>query len=299
MRKSESPGGGVMKPAGSGAVQTDSSRYEKPVQAKPQDFLKLIEELRALKSRSHTLDLQRLEESQRQGIDAAMKAAEKRLKPGGADSLQKLQSEERRIAEANAEQDKGLLASKYQKLDSGLLALAQFISGLGPVKELEASVAARAAALRKSEDELNVQRKVFAHEQDELEREKKLFDAAGQALRAKEKDLDARLANLDVTRRAKELDQLKRDTDARIEAFREQEQRLSKEREELNVDFEKLGTKRAEMDEEAEKIAQLSSALADQKAKMADTVAREMAATFEAFVRDMLKPPPEQPPAEE
>lgn len=280
-------------------MQTETSRFEKPVQSRPQDFLKLIEELRALKSRSHTLDLQRLEEAQRQGVEAALKAAEKRLKPGGTDSLQKLQSEERRIAEANAEQDKGLLASKYQKLDAGLLALAQFISGLGPVKELEASVADRAAALRKSEDELNVQRKVFAHEQDELEREKKLLDAAAQALRTKEKELDAKLANLDVARRAKELDQLRKDTDAKIAAFREQEQRIAREREEMNLDFERLGEKRAEIDREAEKIAHLSSTLADQKAKMADTVAREMGATFEAFVRDMLRPPPETPQAEE
>jgi hypothetical protein len=288
-----------MRPAASGNVQTETSRFEKPAQVlRPQDFLKLIEELRALKSRSNTLDLQRLEEAQRMAVESAMKAAEKRFKPGGPDTLQKLQSEERRIAEAKFDQDKGLLASKYQKLDHGLLSLAQFISGLGPVKELEISLAEKAAALKKSEDELNVQRKVFAHEQDELEREKKLLEAAEQGLRAKEKDLDARLANLDVVRRAKELDLLKKETDLKLAAFQEQEQRISRERDAINLDFEKLGEKRAEMDNEAEKIAQLSAALAGQKAKMADTVAKEMAATFEAFVRDMLRPPPEQPSEE-
>lgn len=288
-----------MKPTVTGGVQTETSRHEKPAQAKPQDFLKLIEELRALKSRSHSLDLQRLEEAQRQAVDSAMKAAEKRLKPGASDNFQKMQSEERRIAEANFDQDKGLLAAKYQKLDQGLLALAQFISGLGPVKDLEASLAEKSAALRKSEDELNVQRKVFAHEQDELERERKLLEAAEQALRAKEKDLDAKLANLDVVKRAKDLDLLKKETDLKLAAFQEQEQRIGREREALNQDFEKMGEKRAEMDAEAEKIAQLSAGLAEQKAKMAETVAREMGATFEAFVRDMLRPPPEQSPTEE
>ncbi len=282
-----------MKPPAAGSTQTETSRIERAAQARPQDFLKLIEELRALKSRSHTLDLQRLEESQRQAVEAAMKAAEKRVRPGGPESLPKLQAEERRIAEAKFEQDKGLLAAKYQKLDAGLLALSQFIAALGPVKELEASLAEKASQLRKAEEELNVQRKVFAREQDDLDREKKLLQAAEQAARAREKDLEAKLSNLDVVRRAKDLDQLKKDTDEKIAAFREQEQRIQKDRDELNLDFEKLGAKRAEMDAEMEKIAQLSSALADQKARMAETVAREMASTFEAFVRDMLKPPPE------
>ncbi len=288
-----------MRPTTTGNVQVDSGKFDKPFPSKPQDFLKLIEELRALKSRSHTLDLQRFEEARNQSIELALKSAERRFKPGGADTLQKLQSEERRIAEAKCEQDKSLLAAKYQKLDAGLLALAQFIGTIGPVKELEASLAEKAVAMRKSEDELNVQRKVFAHEQDELEREKKLVEAAGQGLRTKEKELDQRLANLDVARRAKELDQAGKEIGAKIAAFQEQEKRLVREREALHLDLQGMGEKRAELDRETERIAQLSTALADQKAKMAETVAREMAATFEAFVRDMLKPPPETPPSEE
>jgi chromosome segregation ATPase len=287
-----------MRPTTTGSLQTDSQKFASVPSVKPQDLLKLIEELRALKSRAHTIDLQRLEDSHRLASESAMKSAERRFKPGGPD-LQKLQAEERRIADSKSDEEKALLDAKYKKLDAGLQALSQFIGSIGPVKELEATLAEKTAAMRKAEDELNVQRKVFAHEQDELDREKKLIDAAGQGLRAKEKELEVRAASLDVARRAKELDAAKRDLDGKLAAFKEQEQRFVRERQELNEDLERMGQKRAELDRETERIAQLSTTLADQKAKMAETVAKEMALTFESFVRDMLRPPPETPSSDE
>ena len=51
-----------------------------------------------------------------------------------------------------------------------------------------------------------------------------------------------------------------------------------------------LGTKRAELDAEGESLATERLSLGKQKSAMAEAVAREMALTFEAFVRDMLKP---------
>ena len=65
---------------------------------------------------------------------------------------------------------------------------------------------------------------------------------------------------------------------------------VQKDREEINKDADSLGTKRAELDAEGESLATERLSLGKQKAAMAEAVAHEMALTFEAFVRDMLKP---------
>ena len=277
------------------APQIDSGRYEKvsgqqPPTARVTDFAKLIEELKALKTRSHTLDLQRLEESQKMELEAAMKAAEKRTKIGA--DLLKAQAEERRIAEAKHQHDKELLAAKFQKLDQSLLTLAQFLQTVGPLRDHEARLAAKEAELRKLEEELNVQRKVFARERDELEAEKGLLQAAEEKVRERERILEEKLANLDVVNRAVELDQVQLDLDAKVKIYAEQEALLEKQREELNRDFDKLGEARADIDRVVEGLEAERAALAKQRSQIADTVAREMAATFESFVRDMLREAP-------
>ena len=67
---------------------------------------------------------------------------------------------------------------------------------------------------------------------------------------------------------------------------------MRRDRDELNKDFDKLGEKKAELDNEEEHLVTERSELSTAKRAMADVVAKEMAATFEAFVRDMLRPPP-------
>ena len=70
---------------------------------------------------------------------------------------------------------------------------------------------------------------------------------------------------------------------------------LAKHRDELNKDFDNLGLKRAELDSETEDLQKGHAELGIAKAKMADVVAKEMALTFESFVRDMLKNPEPRP----
>jgi hypothetical protein len=292
------------------SYQTETRRIDKFAMAaalgsKATDFQKLLEELKALKQRSYTLDLQRLEDSQRQELDAAMKAAEKRVRGGGAELL-KAQAEERRIAESKHQRDKELLNAKFQKLDYTLNALGIFLTSIGPVKEMEAKVREQEATVRKQEEELNVQRKVFAREKDELEEERNLLRAAEERLSAREKEVAERLRNLDVVSRAKELDQLREDLDIKLKAYMDEQSQMEKQREEMNKDFDKLGEARAEVDRVVEQLEAERAGLRRQKSDMADAVAKDMARTFEGLIRDLLKerqeeeakkPPPPPKPA--
>ena len=288
--------------------QTETRRIDKFTMAaalgsKASDFQKLLEELRALKQRSYTLDMQRLEDAQRQELDAAMKAAEKRVRGGGAELL-KAQAEERRIAESKHQRDKELLNAKFMKLDNTLSALGTFLASVGPVKEMESRVKEQEALLRKQEEELNVQRKVFAREKDELEQERDLLRTAESKLRERERELQEKLKNLDVVTRAKELDQLREELDSKLKAFMEEQAMLARQREELNKDADKLGEARAEVDRVVEQLEAERASLSKQKADMADAVAKDMARTFEGLIRDLLKereaeeakkPPPPKP----
>ncbi|HEX7900541.1 MAG TPA: hypothetical protein VF950_22440 [Planctomycetota bacterium] len=275
--------------------QTETRRIDKfTMQAalagagKTMDFPKLLEELKALKQRSYTLDLQRLEDSQRQELDAAMKAAEKRVKGGGVELL-KAQAEERRIAESKHLRDKELLNAKFQKLDQTLSGLGLFLGQLGPVKDLELKIREQEAALKKQEEELNVQRKVFAREKDDLEVERNLLRESEAKLVEREKILEDGLKNLDVVARSKELEQLREDLDAKLKAYMDGEALLEKQREELNSDADKLGEARAEVDRVVEQLEAERDGLRKQKADMADAVAKDMARTFEGLIRDLLK----------
>jgi chromosome segregation ATPase len=254
------------------------------------DFVKLIEELKSLKNRSQSLDLAKLEDQHNQARDAAIKAVEKKVGRGASDDIVRLQSEAKKIVEAEHERSKEILISKFQKIDTGLASLSRFLQELGPVKELESRAHEAEARLKKMEEELRVQRKVLAHEQEELERDKGLFESQQTALTEKKKELDVKMANLDVAKRAKELDVQAADLEEKIKAFDHEVAQMERDREELNKDADNLGTKRAELDAEGENLASERMTLGKQKAAMAEAVAHEMALTFEAFVRDMLKP---------
>ncbi len=254
------------------------------------DFLKLIEEIRAMKTRLHTLDVQRLEEQHRVALEAAIKNLERRAKGAGPEELQKMQLEARRVVDADLDRSREIMSSKFQKLDAGLLGLQNLLQNLGPLKEIEDRLRAQEEGLKKIDEELNVRKKVLAHEMEDLDRERKLLQAAEEALGRKTREADEKLANLDVVRRAGELDHLKEDLDGKLKAYEEQMALLTREREELNRDFEKQGEKKAEIDKETEDLQRDRKKFQEEKEKLAETVAREMAATFEAFVRDMLRP---------
>ncbi len=265
----------------------DTQRREKE---RVTDFLKLIEELRAMKTRLHTLDAQRLEEQHRVALDAAVKNLERRSKPSSPDEAQKLQLEARRVVDADLERSREILASKFQRLDAGLLSLQHLLQELAPLRETEGRLHAQEQQIRKAEEELNVQKKVLAREQEDLDRDRNLLQAAEESAARKTRELDAKLAKLDVVRRAEELDRIQADLSGKLKAYEEQMALLARERDELNRDFEKQGEKKAEIEREAEQVQRDRQSLQEEKSKLAETVAREMAATFESFVRDMLRP---------
>lgn len=254
------------------------------------EFLRLLEELRSMKTRFHTVELQRLDEQHRVALDSAIKNLERRSRGAGPEELHKLQLEARRIVDADLERSREILALKYQKLDAGLNALQHLLEDLLPLKEMEDRLRALEEALRKAEEELTVRRKVLDREEEELERDRKLLQAAEEAVVRKQQELEAKLAQLDVVRRAQELDQLQEDLNGKLKAYQEQMALLVREREELNRDFEKQGEKKAEIEREMEKLEQERRRLQEEKKNLADTVAREMAATFEAYIRDLLRP---------
>lgn len=263
------------------------------------DFVKLIEELKSLKNRSQSLDLAKLEDQHTQARDAAIKAVEKKVGRGSSEDIVRLQAEAKKIVEAEHERSKEILVSKFQKIDVGIAALSRFLQELGPVKEMELRVHEQEGKLKKMEEELRVQRKVLAHEQEELERDKSLFEAQESALNTRQKELEAKMANLEVAKRAEELNQQQGELEGKLKAYDHEMAQLERQRDELNKDFDKLGLKRAELDAEGEALATERLTLGRQKAAMADAVAKEMALTFEAFVRDMLRPAAESAPIEE
>ena len=265
----------------------------------PGDFMKLIEELKSLKNRSQSLDLAKLEDQHNQARDAAIKAVEKKAGRGASEDIVRLQNEAKKIVEAEHERSKEILVSKFQKIDVWLAALARFLQELAPVKESESRAHDQEAKLKKVEDDLRVQRKVLAHEQEELERDKGLFEEKVTALETRRKELEAKMANLDVARRAAELDQMQRDFEEKVKAFDHEMAQLERDRNELNRDFDKIGEARADLDHERDKVAKDRADLGRQKSAMAEVVAKEMALTFEAFVRDMLRPAAESAPAED
>src|SRR6185436_17847869 len=179
------------------------------------DLGRLIEELKSLKNRSQSLDLAKLEDQHNQARDAAIKQVEKKANRGDSGDIVRLQAEAKKIVDAEHERSKEILVSKFQKIDVGLAQLARFLQELGPVKEMESRVHEQEARLKKMEEELRVQRKVLAHEQEELERDKSLFEAQENAISQRQKELDAKLANLEVVKRAKELDQQQNDLEAK------------------------------------------------------------------------------------
>jgi chromosome segregation ATPase len=262
-----------------------------------QDFLKILDELRALKNRLLNLDLSRLDDDHKHAVENAVKGVDRKARSGSPEEVQRLQQEARRFVDAEHERSKEMINAKFQRLDGLLLSLGSFLKTLGPVKELEAKIAEKDDRLKKLEDELKVQRKVLSHEQEELEREKQLLHAAEDQVRAKTKELEGKLANLDVVKRAKELDQVKEELDGKVKAFAEEEARIAHERQELNADLDKLGQQSADLEREADKLIKDREDLEKKKSTVADVVAREMAATFESFVRDMLRPQPKDPPA--
>jgi len=266
-----------------------------PIQPPPpnpatHEFVKLIEELKSLKNRSQSLDLAKLEDQHNQARDSAIKAVEKKAGRGDSADIVRLQSEAKKIVDAEHERSKEILVAKFSKIDTGLASLARFLQELGPVKDLEARVHEQEARLKKMEEELRVQRKVLAHEQEELERDKSLFEAQENAISTRQKELDAKMANLEVVKRAAELDQQQNELEEKLKAFDHELSQVQKDRDEINKDADSLGTKRAELDAEGESLATERLALGKQKSAMAEAVAHEMALTFEAFVRDMLKP---------
>jgi chromosome segregation ATPase len=254
------------------------------------EFVKLIEELKSLKNRSQSLDLAKLEDQHNLARDSAIKDVEKKVGRGSSQDIVRLQNEAKKIVDAEHERSKEILVAKFSKIDTGLGTLARFLADLGPVKELESRVHEQELRLKKMEEELRIQRKVLAHEQEELERDKSLFEAQEGAVNQRQKELDARLMNLEVVKRAKELDQQQADLEAKLKAFDHEMSQVEKDREEINRDADQLGAARADLDAEGERLATERLSMGKQKAAMAEAVAHEMALTFEAFVRDMLKP---------
>jgi chromosome segregation ATPase len=273
----------------------DTAKIERMDKFRVADFLRLLDEFRLLRSRSYNQDLTRMEEQHQQALETAGKEAGKRARSGSPEEVQRLQQEARRFVDAEHERTKEMLASKFQKLDAGLLSLTQFLKELGPIKEVEARLSSTEDRLKKEQDELNVQRKVIGREQEEFDHDKELIRTSQLALKEKQKELDTKLANLDVVKRAKELDLLRDELEGKLKAFGEEESKLEHDRTQLNLDFDKLGEQRAELEKTEERLVAERKELNRAKTSMADVVAKEMALTFESFVRDMLKPQEKQP----
>jgi predicted nuclease with TOPRIM domain len=265
-----------------------STRIEK---IRTPDFQKFLDEVRALKNRLHSLELARLEEARQGALDASDNEAGRRTKGGSPEEVLKIQHEARRYVDAEHENSKTILAAKYDKFDSTLQALSLHLGDLAPLRELESRQAAEGERLKKIGDELRVRREVVAHEEEDASRNKDLLAVAESALRQREALVRSKLANLDVVRRAQELDRQKEELESKLTAYESEAKEIVRHREELNRDFDQLGQKRAELDRDAEALSEMREKLSEERKNMVGTVSREMAMTFESFIRDLLKQP--------
>ena len=253
------------------------------------DFLRLVEDLRMLKNRALSHDMSRLEQEHQSALANALKSADRRAKPGDVEDLHRHQAEARRYVDAENERSKEILSVKYENLDSGLLALSQYLKAQSPLKELEAALAAKEDELLKLEQELTIKKKVLSHETEELDREKNLLNAAEDALGGKTNEVEAMLDNLDVVKRAEELDTRKMELDQKHQAMDYDLEKLGREREAINSERTELDEQRAIVDAEEARVVAEREQLETEKSRMAEKFAREIGATFEAFVRDMIR----------
>lgn len=261
----------------------DTSRLER---VRTPDLGKFLEEVRALKVRLITLEIARLEGERQAAIESALKDASRKSK--SPEEKEKLQLEAKKYAEAEFERSKQMLLAKFEKFDHTLTAVGHFFQSMGPVQEMEAKLAGEKEQIRKQLDELNVQKKVHAHEVEQLENDRALLKTGEENLAARIREVDQKLADLDVARRAEELDQVKADLDGKIKAYEAQMEEVVRAREEVNRDFDKMGEQRAQIDRDLERLNERQEKLDREKKNLVETVAREMAASLEAFVKDML-----------
>lgn len=240
----------------------------------PAELARSVEELRLLKTRAFNLEVAKIEAQQQAS--------------GG-------KAGDRRLLEAEQEQARQMLDTKYQKIERILQALISFLKDIAPKKELEAKLAAESERLKKLDEEIKIQRKVIDHEQESMDKEKAELQERQAAFREDSNRLQQQLQKLDVVNRAKELDVRQKELEDKLAAYKEEISTLTRQRGELNRDFDQLGQQRAGLDREAEALKIARESLFQEKSAMADAVAKEMAATFEAFVRDMLKENQETP----
>ncbi len=258
------------------------------IHIKAVDFQKFLDEVRAIKSRALNADLTRFEEQRRVAIDTALDAARKRARSGTGEEILRLQQETRKLVEAEQEQSKQLLMAKYSKFDATLLAASQQLKDLLLLRDLSGSLKADEERIRKMDDELTVRRKVLEREHEDLGREKARITATREEAEALKTDAASRIANLDVVERAKELDRLRSELENKVKAYETEAERIARQRDELNRDFEKLGEKRVELDREGEALQKDREKLLDEKKRINAVVAREIGTALEGFVRDLL-----------
>lgn len=249
-----------------------------------------MDEVRALKYRLLALELARLEDVREGAAQAASHGA--RRSPGLSDEARPAVPDgDRRYVDAERESSKAILTAKFEKFEATLSALARYLGDLAPLRALEARLAEEAERQKKAADELRIRREVASRQEEDAAREKDLLAAAEDALRRKELQLEARLADLDVVRRAKELAREREEFDGNLQAYEAHAREVAVEREKLNRDFENLGQRRAEIEREEERLTLARRALEDERGHLADGVARGMAGAFEATVRDILRSP--------
>jgi chromosome segregation ATPase len=279
-------------------VTSATTRIER---LKTPDFLKFLEDVRALKNRVHTIELARLQEQREGACAEASQAAARRARSGAPEDVARLQKEALRLVDADHENSKAMLAAKFEKFESTLEALAHYLRDLTPLRELEARLAQEAEQLKKTDEELRVRRKVVQREEEDLGREKELHRAAELGLRGREADVRAMMANLDVVRRAETLSRLEEDLEGRLKAHEAEAQALALRSADLERDAAEFARRREALDRDAETLRQERESLRREREAMAESVARDLTKAFEGLVLGLLRPPaakpPEAPPA--
>lgn len=218
---------------------------------KSMEWPRLLEEIRSLRNRVYNAELARLQESKAADLERAMKDARNSSNP----DLKKASAEMKKLVEDEHERTKQMLDSKFGRLDAELVRLGDHFTSCASLNDGEAKAEQEIEALRQ---------KVKQRDVEILE----LRKLAG--------ELDARLASGELDKKKKEIDEREADLRQKIQAYGDEMNQLSKQREELDKDARQLGERRAEIDKAS--------------ANLKEEVVQAMVTAFEGFARKLLNP---------
>ncbi len=253
---------------------------------------KIVDEIRGILRAHREQELNRLEARMKSEEEAVLKSADRQIRASTLTDAMRQQNEARWAIDIGHEEERKMLAARFQKLEAGLQLLqTRAQAGVG-AEETRSMLVLREQQLVREIDEMTPARQALAEEKEKIERERRQFEGAKAIYAQKWKEVEEQLANTDLLDRMARQSAAERDLEARTKAFEVAMQELVKRRTELDGDCEALGQKRVELDAETEFHDAKRRELKEAEQAMGEKVGRDIAAAFETFVMGLVRREP-------